>query len=229
MLPDKTLKIIHLTDIHGANYLIHEIGSKLEQADLIILSGDITHFGRTKDAEKIINTIKQYNSSILAVSGNCDYPDIEDYLLEIDIHLHLTTRDLEGFTFTGIGGSIPCPGTTPFEYSEDQAETWLEDLSEKLTGDLPLVLVSHQPPFNTVNDALPGGIHVGSRSIYNFIYKIQPLVCFTGHIHEGIGIDTIGKTKIVNPGPFRTGKYTQIEIADKNSVEVMFKQVAASQ
>ena len=223
----EVLHIIHLTDIHGVNYLIDEIGSEIKHADLVILSGDITHFGGIKEAEKIINTIKDYNSSLLAVSGNCDYPEIEDYLLVNDINLHLTPRELAGFTFAGIGGSLPCPGTTPFEYSDDQAKAWLENIMDKLTGELPLIFISHQPPFNTVNDALPDGLHVGSKSIYNFICNIQPLICLTGHIHEGIGIDTTGKTKIVNPGPFRTGKYAKLEIKDKNSVEVILKQVTA--
>jgi Icc-related predicted phosphoesterase len=32
-------------------------------------------------------------------------------------------------------------------------------------------------------------------------------VCFTGHIHEGVGIDTIGRCQVINPGPLREGRY----------------------
>ena len=74
-----------------------------------------------------------------------------------------------------------------------------------------MVLITHQPPRETRNDLARGG-HVGSHSIRCFIEQHQPLICFTGHIHEGVGVDTIGETKIVNPGPLRHGGYAVAEI-----------------
>ncbi len=67
-------------------------------------------------------------------------------------------------------------------------------------------MVSHQPPYDTINDQVSPGVHVGSNSIRKFIEEHQPLVCFSGHIHEGTGIDHIGNTAIVNPGSGRQGK-----------------------
>jgi Icc-related predicted phosphoesterase len=227
MKPDQIQNIIHLTDIHGAVSHIKDISNEIINADLIIISGDITHFGKKKDAEIIIDSLSQLNSSILAVPGNCDYPEVEEYLSEVGINIHLITKELPGYVITGIGGSIPCPGPTPFEYDDDQAEIWLNSISDNYTGNLPLVFVTHQPPLNTVNDRLPNGRHVGSNSIYNFIRKVQPLICLTGHIHEGIGIDTIGRTQIVNPGPFRAGRYARLNITNKKSVEVTLKQITA--
>ena len=109
MKRNDVVEIIHLTDIHGTDFLIHEIGSELEDVDLVVISGDITHFGREKDAEKVIYTVKQYNPSILAVSGNCDFPQVEDYLLASDINLHRTIRNFAGFTFNfteGVSNNI---------------------------------------------------------------------------------------------------------------------------
>ncbi|MBM2838905.1 MAG: metallophosphatase, partial [Deltaproteobacteria bacterium] len=34
--------------------------------------------------------------------------------------------------------------------------------------------------------------------------------CITGHIHESKGEDAIGKTTIINPGPFFEGGYVVI-------------------
>ena len=223
----KVQHIIHLTDIHGQIDPISEIGEELRQADIVILSGDITHFGREKNIRQIIDAVGYYNSSIFTVSGNCDYPEIENYLSEIDISLHLKIRKFSGFIFTGISGSIPCPGTTPFEYTEDQASDWLQPITRKLTGKSPVILVSHQPPINTITDRLPSGLHVGSKSIYNFILTIQPVICLTGHIHEGIGHDLIGKTKVINPGSFRSGRYAKIKIEDERSVDIQLKQITA--
>jgi len=41
------------------------------------------------------------------------------------------------------------------------------------------------------------------------------LICFTGHIHEAQGIDSIAGTKVVNPGPFREGGYAYVRINEK--------------
>ena len=59
---------------------------------------------------------------------------------------------------------------------------------------------------------LTDGRHVGSTAIRAFIEKYQPDLCITGHIHEGKGIDAIGRTKIINPGMFRQGGWVDIHI-----------------
>ncbi len=67
-------------------------------------------------------------------------------------------------------------------------------------------------------------MHVGSRAVRAFIEAVQPLVCFTGHIHGGVGIDTIGVTRIVNPEPLSSGGYAYAEIT-RWGVEVKRRQV----
>ena len=81
----------------------------------------------------------------------------------------------------------------------------LDAAAEGLNPDLPWVLVTHQPPRETIADRVHGGAHVGSRAVRAFIERHRPAVCFTGHIHEGRGVDSIGPTKVVNPGPARGG------------------------
>jgi Icc-related predicted phosphoesterase len=228
MDPKDTLNIIHLTDIHGALFLLDEIQRELANADLIVLSGDITHFGKNKEARTIIEKILHYNTSVFAVAGNCDYPEIEEYLAEMELNLHRMVKVIQNYAFAGIGGSLPCPGTTPFEYTDEQVSDWLKVISDEFSGENPLILVAHQPPYNTINDSLPNGMHVGSKALNQFIQDTQPLLCLTGHIHEGIGIDSIGVTKIVNPGPFRTGKFAKISISGKKSVNISIEQITAS-
>ena len=80
--------------------------------------------------------------------------------------------------------------------------------------DVPQILVCHQPPFNTLNDRLYDGRQVGSKSVRAYIEEHQPLICFTGHIHEAIGIDTIGITQTCNPGPVWKG-YATTEIVEE--------------
>ena len=214
------MQLIGLTDIHGRPGNIDKIKSKLAEADAVIISGDITHFGREKDTISIIENIKNYNSAIFAVSGNCDYPEVESYLARSGYGINGTSVYFKGLTLIGLGGSLPCPGKTPNELNDSELNQLLAKSVSGVTEQSNLILVSHQPPVNTLNDEVSKGIHVGSKSVRSFIEEYQPLICFTGHIHEGVGIDTIGSTKIVNPGPLWNGRFAYARISGNNIAEL---------
>jgi uncharacterized protein len=209
------INILHLTDIHGTEFYFDKIRQEIITSDLIIHSGDITHFGREKEARYIVEIIKAYNKNLYAVPGNCDYPGVEEYLVSENISLHRRVISFKGITLAGLGGSLPCPGTTPFEYSEMEAGGWLAELQVNIGTDTPFVFVSHQPPYGTLNDDVGSGTHVGSHEVEKFVLNSHAIVCTTGHIHEGAGADTLAGCKIVNPGPFREGYYALIHINTK--------------
>jgi Icc-related predicted phosphoesterase len=204
------MKIIALTDLHGKTGIFRLISSQLKTADLVVLCGDITHFGRKKEISGIIGQLGDINPALFAVSGNCDYPEVEEYLVHEGMSLNATFREFMGYYFVGLSGSLPCPGKTPNEYSEEEYGIITENLH--VPSDKPLIMVSHQPPSDTLNDEVTPGYHVGSRAIRRFIDRHQPLICFTGHIHEGVGIDHIGKTAVINPGPSGSGGYALAEV-----------------
>lgn len=216
------MQILHLTDIHGNYSKINQI-PELKTSDLVILSGDITHFGHKKDIDDIISFIDHRN--VYAVTGNCDHDDVEDYLREKEIIIKTEGTKINNLVFIGLGGSLPCPGKTPKEFPEEYYDRILKEYSSLNSTNEPLILVTHQPPYKTRNDRIFYGVHVGSKSIRKFIENHKPLVCLTGHIHEGKGIDSIGSTKIVNPGPFRNGNYAVININSDNEVEVELQRI----
>ncbi len=207
--------VINIADIHGNAGPISEMGGVLSSADLILLSGDITHFGGEREASEILDQIRAYNPNVLAVTGNCDNKDVDSYLESEDIQIHGRSVDFNGVAIFGAGGSLPCPSPTPNIYTEDEYARILGDSIKGIDPNKPKIMVSHNPPINTLNDTIPTGDHVGGRVVREIIEKIQPLVCFTGHIHEAAGIDEIGVTKIVNPGPLGTRSYAYLEINDK--------------
>ena len=210
--------IINIADIHGNAAPIPDMGDVLSSADLILLSGDITHFGGKKEASAIIDQIREYNPNILAVTGNCDNQDVDSYLDHEKIQIHGRHIDFDGITVFGAGGSLPCPKPTPNVYTEDEYSDILNSSTSGLDQDSPKIMVSHNPPINTLNDTIASGPHVGGEITRKVIEEIQPLVCFTGHIHEAAGIDEIGVTKIVNPGPLGTRSYAYLEVSDKIEV-----------
>lgn len=208
------MRIIALTDLHGKAPVISQLNEQLKKAHLVILCGDITHFGHEREMDTIMQQILQCNPHVLAVTGNCDYPAAENYLVERNLSLNARVKEFGDFQIMGLSGSLPCPGKTPQEYAEEEFEILLHTII--LLPEKPLILVSHQPPHGTLNDQVSPGFHVGSKSIRKFIEQHQPVICFTGHIHEGIAIDRIGETVIVNPGPAGAGNYTESEIEGKS-------------
>lgn len=74
------MKIVQISDLHNYSDLINKISEDIETADLIILSGDITHFGHKNEAIQLIEKFKKYNKNIFEVTGNCDYPEFYRFL-----------------------------------------------------------------------------------------------------------------------------------------------------
>ncbi len=207
------MKIAALTDIHGRTERLADLADELAAADLVLLCGDLTNFGRRPEAEAVLTAVRSRNPHVLAVPGNCDCPDVAAYLDGEGANLHARHVVIGSVAFLGLGGSLPCPGRTPNEFTEDELAGFLASAADGLAHDVSRVLVSHQPPRDTALDRVRSGAHVGSRSVRAFIEERKPLVCFTGHIHEAAGMDAIGPTRIVNPGPLHMGHCACAEVA----------------
>ena len=81
-----------------------------------------------------------------------------------------------------------------------------------------LILVTHYPPYGTGVDKAWNGTHIGSRSVRKLIEDIKPLAVLCGHVHESRGIDKVGNTIIINPGPLFEGYYAIVSINDDGVV-----------
>ncbi len=208
------LKIVALADIHGALTYIPKIGPELEQADMVLLAGDITNFGTVDSIRKVVAGLGKYNKRILAVPGNCDPPHINEYLSQKKINLHCNCVITNDYAFFGVGGSLPCAELTPFESGEHGFIALLEKVEKAIMACDRRILVTHQPPWGTKIDVISNK-HTGSTAIRDFILEHSPMLAISGHVHEAAGVDSLGDTKIVNPGPFRNGSYAWIECSDK--------------
>jgi putative phosphoesterase len=220
------MNIIALSDIHGSLEYLPAIGKQLKKADLVMIAGDITHFGQWAQAEEIISQIRAYNQHVLAVPGNCDKFGVDEYLASERINLSRKCVEIGGITFCGLGGSLPCPGKTPNEFGEQVFTESLEELSPKENFAGNLVLMTHQPAVGTAVDSI-AGMHSGSAAVRDFIEKNKPVLAISGHIHEAIGTDNIGPTTLINPGPFSRGNFGCIEL-DGDNVKTSIHQLAVS-
>lgn len=211
-MSDREMYWIGVGDIH------EDIGNLklvpgIAEAQGIIISGDLTNRGRRARAEELMQTALHLNETVYAQIGNMDYPEVSDYLTEAGMNIHATGVEIErGVGLMGVGLSTPTPFDTPSEVGEKEIGQWLEQAFAAVRGVEHLILVSHDPPYNTTTDLLPGGQHVGSRSVRDFIERVQPEVCLTGHIHEAVSRDTIGRTQVLNPGMLSLGGYVHISL-----------------
>ncbi|MGI6483950.1 MAG: metallophosphoesterase [Methanobacterium sp.] len=213
------MRILAVSDLHGdAKPLITYL--KDNKVDLIIIAGDITHFGPGELAEDILNALSTFQIPVLAIPGNCDP---ESVYANIDnspaINLHARNMVVKNIGLCGFGGSNPTPFNTPLEFEEvqiyDEAKKTLESIKdEKIT-----LFITHAPPYGTKTDLLPSGEHVGSTSLRKIIEELQPTLNICGHIHEARGIDKIGKTLIINPGELSDGYACLIKISDSKDKE----------
>lgn len=207
------MDILAISDIHGDVNRLQKMSEQIAAADLVLLVGDITNFGGEQEIIEILKLVQSNNFNILAVPGNCDFPPVAAHLDKLGINIEASHQVVDGIGFVGLGASLYSPSrSTPNEVSEQELADNLDRAVSDLPPDIPFVLVSHQPPRETAADKVTEGMHVGSHSVRRFLEAHQPLVCFTGHIHEGSGIDAIGETQVVNPGPFFRGHYAVARI-----------------
>jgi len=220
---EKKMRIIAFGDIHMSTKGMKNIPG-IDKADLLIVNGDLTNFGNKADAKVLLNEIMSVNLSVFTLIGNLDNYEINTYLDELDLNLHGQARLFRNkVCCLGIGGSNITPFKTLTEFSEkellaigEQAfrqAAEFKTLAESLhAGRIPVILVTHTPPYGTRLDRLRNGRHVGSKAIRTIIEKYQPDLCITGHIHESKGFDDIGRTQLINPGMLHHGGWIDIQI-----------------
>jgi len=206
------MEVLIVSDIHGNIRRSREIVEKYGEKhfDYIFINGDITHFGDLREALNITSTISQVAKKSFFVPGNCDPRNlIEMEELGPSINVHSKTIELGEVKLHGVGGSTRTPFHTYIEFEEEEIK---ELLDWGIQG--PFILMSHTPPRDTKIDRLFMGGHAGSIVIRDYIVRMKPLVSLHGHIHEAKGIDKVGKTIVVNPGPFRNGYYAVLKLED---------------
>ena len=114
------------------------------------------------------------------------------------------------------GFSNPTPWNCPRDIPEEELLDKIERMTSEVSDMSNCVFNMHVPPYDTTIDEAPrldkdltpirsgsGELMmepVGSKAVRAAIEKHQPLVGLHGHIHEGKGKSTIGKTIILNCG-----------------------------
>ena len=216
----KDLRILACTDIHGSKEAVAMLvdASRKERYDAIVVSGDFTTMGST---DFVKDFVSRFDTKVLAVPGNCDYPDTVTVLEQADASVHNMRVDLGGKAFFGFGGGVPTTSGMPFEVDEEIIERSLRSVAVP-EG----VMVTHTPAFG-MNDRLRSGHGGGSEGILRVAKEFVPVLALSGHIHESRGKVVTKDTTFVNPGPARNGFYASITVGDAAEVELHEVQLKA--
>jgi len=211
-----------VSDFHGNREAFRRATFKAKriQADVVVISGDITDFGSVQKARELLLPLVELELPIFFVPGNCDPPSLAGVNMENARCIHGSCETYGNLTFVGVGGGPLSPFNTPFEMTEDEIMKVLNESLNQCQPKPRQVLVSHTPPKNTRLDMAFSGEHVGSSSVRRHIVERQPSVVFCGHIHEARGIDNIGNTIVVNPGPARHNQCAIVTIDEGIEVKL---------
>ena len=216
------MKFLVISDVHGNVEILDKLDSEFKNVDGVLFAGDFAECFNTPTGKPALEVLCKKHEVIFSVLGNCDEPSFSEELDNNDINVEKSLVFHQGIAIAGAGGGTKFTGKTPNERDEDDiiSDFNILDSSE---ADLEnqgkwdnLIVISHNPPKDTKCDAVNEELHAGSALFRKFIEDKQPLAVVCGHIHEGCGIDSIGNTSIVNPGPLCEGFYGIMNISSDN-------------
>ena len=214
-MPETNPYWIAFGDIHGHTKPLDRI-PELAGAAGVIITGDLTYLGGVTEARRVTQAVQAVNGRILAQIGNMDLAPVEAWLEGQGMGLHRKAVELApGLGIMGIGWSTPTPFGTPSETPDETLAEWLAETYEKARKFSHLILASHTPPFGGQGDVVGNGAHVGSQAVREFILRVKPELCLTGHIHEARSVERMGETVVVNPGDLASGGYVLVRYDGK--------------
>lgn len=200
-------KVLLLADLHNQ---FGKFDSFLNlEPDMVIIAGDITHFG---PVDPVLTQLSRIDIPVFAIPGNCDPREMLDTLEESNaVCLHDHSMSVGKLTLTGLGGSNKTPFDTPYELTEDEIDRTLQQIVSTMERNVHNILVTHAPP-QGILDCI-GDSHVGSPAIRKYVQYFD-LIC-TAHIHEQRGVVEVDGVKAVNPGEASLGHCALIYFGDE--------------
>ena len=227
-----------LSDAHADTEYLSKLDDEFKKADAVLFAGDFTNYDEPDKAMPVLKLLEEKSPALYAVLGNCDEPAFIEELEKRDISVQGTMVFRDGLAFAGSGGASKFTGVTPNERTEEELQSDLDMVAEHsaeyeepdedgadASAATPkeaslewnnLIVISHNPPKDTKVDMISNGMHVGSALYRAFLETYQPLLAVSGHVHEAVGVDKIGKTTVINPGALMEGCYAVVDIQKQN-------------
>jgi Icc-related predicted phosphoesterase len=205
------LRVAAAADIHAgpetAGQLAPLLAGLAEEADLLLLSGDLTRAGNPAEAEIVAAELQDVGVPIVAVLGNHDYhsgqaPAVAAILRETGIHV----LDRSSIVLDVAGQRVAIAGSKGFgggfgaalasDFGEDEMKAWirhaeteaetLEDVLAALVGDVRIVLLHYAPiPETLFGERLELYPFLGNSMLGEAIDRSGADLVLHGHAHHG--------------------------------------------
>jgi len=214
------MRILAFSDLHGSFGAVEKVLRHEEAFDAVVIGGDLTTHGISAEASEAVKRFQLFGRPVVAVAGNMDPPQLDHAFAGLGVSINARGVVIGEAGFFGVSASPFTPFHTPYEISEDEIRKRAEAGWAEVGDARWKIFVPHAPPANTALDRTFFGKHVGSTAVREFIEKQMPDVVVCGHIHEARGVDSIGKTIMVNCGQAGKGYYAVVTLADQITVEM---------
>ncbi|MER9326844.1 metallophosphoesterase [Mesorhizobium sp. M0488] len=203
----RTLKIAAMGDLHvredaQASYrdLFGEIS---RQADVLVLTGDLTNLGKPREAELLAEDLRNCSIPVVGVLGNHDYEsdaveDVTNILRQADVHLlEGQAVEIEEVGFVGVKGFIGGFGSRMLGSFGERAikamvaesvneAMQLENAMRQVRAKRTLVILHYAPIVETVaGEPLEIFPFLGSSRLAETIDRFQVSAVVHGHAHRG--------------------------------------------
>jgi len=99
------MQIMAFGDIHEYLHPLASLTEPLRQANVVLVTGDMTRWRGPETATKVLQAIMHYNPNVLAQVGDTDSWEVHHYLNQCGINLHGQGHRLGEVGIFGVGGS----------------------------------------------------------------------------------------------------------------------------
>lgn len=202
-----TLRIAALADLHfsktSRGTLQPVLDSVAASADLLVICGDLTHHGRTQEAEMLAEELGTLRIPVIVVLGNHDFHSNEQAEIERVLEksgIRVLDGDTEVFRNVGFAGIKGFAGGFGRYLLEPWGEPIIknmvhETVEEQLKLDAALARLSthhrivllHYAPIADTVEGEPREIYpyLGSGRLEEPINRFKVTAVFHGHAHHG--------------------------------------------
>ncbi|HKN32742.1 MAG TPA: metallophosphoesterase [Terriglobales bacterium] len=201
------MRIAATADLHfspqRANTLKEQLAPVRDQADLLVVAGDLTNYGKPEEMEPLVNVLVRLRVPVVAVLGNHDYEsDKEAELSRMMSEEGIKVLDGTGYERDGVGFA----GTKGFvggfgrgvltAFGEREIKTFvrasldeamkLERALSQLRTPKRVVVLHYAPIAATVNGEAPEIYpYMGTSRLAEVVDRHGADMIFHGHAHHG--------------------------------------------
>ena len=206
------MRVVMISDTHG----LHDRIERLPEGDILVHAGDFMNSGFDLEVIASFNRwlrVQPFKQRIVC-AGNHDrsfecMPEIARGLLADAVYFENDGITIDGVSFWG-SPHTPEFLNWAFMYPRGgAAKRYWDQIPNGLD-----VLITHGPPRGILDQATPGGEHLGCEELFKAVEGKKPKAHIFGHIHGGAGTFENGTTRFVNAA-YLNERYKRLDPAGK--------------